>query len=213
MKKMMSGIIASLALLLFPTSLVSASENEEPASLENIEQILVKNPESLEEFRNLSDDDQEVFVDSLNDPELFNENLKIEMQESVTEKPALVKLTNSFATFATTYTTTLTTRYNMTILGVNITTYRHVLVYNRTGGKATKVLSNTAVVERSINPMVSTGLSSKSSYISNGKAYGTADFYYRIGPFKGLSVQIGNLHHKLVGNGSGSITTSSWIKQ
>lgn len=217
MKRIIKSVTTTLILALFlvPNFSVKASESEEVISLENVEQIFSGNPESLEEFKKLSNEDQEEFIESLKDPEMFNENLEVEVEETVKEEPMLPNLDSNLAysRAATTYRTTLTSRYHMKILNVNITTYRHELVYSRSGGKATKILANTGVVERSINPMVATGLSSKSSYISNGRAYGTTDFYYNIGPFKGMSIQIGNLHHKLVGDGQGKITTSSWIKQ
>lgn len=217
MKKIIKIVATTLMLSLFIMLDVSAkaSESEEVFSLENVEQVFSENPEALEEFEKLSNEDQEKFIESLKDPEMFNENLEVQVEETIQEEPILLDSSANFvySRAATTYRTTHTSRYYLKLLNVTTATYRHELVYRRSGGRAIEILANTGVVENSLNPMVVTGLSSKSSYISGGRAYGFVDFHYNIGPFEGMSMQIGNLHHKLVGDGYAKIIVSDWIKQ
>ena len=111
----------------------------------------------------------------------------------------------------TTYTTTISGRYSYTLAGIKTTTWAHEIVYTRRSGKVLNVISQNAVVEYVLNPMVKTSRVSSSKYVSGNKAIGKVVFDYRIGPLKGLSIQTGTVSNTLAGNGSGKVAQNSWI--
>ena len=92
----------------------------------------------------------------------------------------------------------------------NWTTYRvtDTYTYNSTG--ALKAGTTSGIVVRNLNPLVKTSRTSSYGLISNKKYSGVATFSYKIGPLKGLSVQIGTYNLKVTGGKNGLISGSAW---
>ncbi len=65
-----------------------------------------------------------------------------------------------------------------------------------------------AYVVKNLNPLAQTDTTSKSAYISNNVVHAKGVFYYKVGPLKGLSVQIGNVYGELLAYPSGESSIS-----
>ena len=155
--------------------------------------------EQLNEFQLLDYDQQIDFLDSMKQP--FESS-----EEIITEEPSVQQYQTRAASNSRTvsYTSTLSS------LGINWTTYRvtGTYTYNSTG--ALKAVSTTGIVVKNLNPLVKTSKTSSYGSVSNKKYSGVATFSYKIGPVKGLSVQIGTYNLKVNGGKNGLISGSDW---
>lgn len=209
--KIFIGLLAAMIMFIVPNALVEASDTEIDLSEVTVEEFLGNNEQAREEYNNLTAKEQEEFAVIIQDPELIKENLELEIEEET----AVSEITDisdiSLQAAGTTYTTTISGRYSYTLAGIKTTTWAHEIVYTRRSGKVLNVISQNAVVEYVLNPMVKTSRVSSSKYVSGNKAIGKVVFDYRIGPLKGLSIQIGTVSNTLAGNGSGKVAQNSWI--
>lgn len=209
--KIFIGLLAAMIMFIVPNALVEASDTEIDLSEVTVEEFLGNNEQAIEEYNNLTAKEQEEFAVIIQDPELIKENLELEIEEET----AVSEITDisdiSLQAAGTTYTTTISGRYSYTLAGIKTTTWAHEIVYTRRSGKVLNVISQNAVVEYVLNPMVKTSRVSSSKYVSGNKAIGKVVFDYRIGPLKGLSIQIGTVSNTLAGNGSGKVAQNSWI--
>ena len=209
--KIFIGLLAAMIMFIVPNALVEASDTEIDLSEVTVEEFLGNNEQAIEEYNNLTAKEQEEFAVIIQDPELIKENLELEIEEET----AVSEITDisdiSLQAAGTTYTTTISGRYSYTLAGTKTTTWAHEIVYTRRSGKVLNVISQNAVVEYVLNPMVKTSRVSSSKYVSGNKAIGKVVFDYRIGPLKGLSIQIGTVSNTLAGNGSGKVAQNSWI--
>ncbi|MFI8626386.1 hypothetical protein ACIGEH_19315 [Bacillus altitudinis] len=79
-----------------------------------------------------------------------------------------------------------------------------------------RIVMGVAYVVSNYNPVVRTGLNShgKNAWVtSDNKAAVTGNFYYNIGPLKDLSVGLGTLTVKTVGNKNGTRTYTNYWKE
>lgn len=209
--KIFIGLLAAMIMFIVPNALVEASDTEIDLSEVTVEEFLGNNEQAIEEYNNLTAKEQEEFAVIIQDPELIKENLELEIEEET----AVSEITDisdiSLQAAGTTYTTTISGRYSYTLAGTKTTTWAHEIVYTRRSGKVLNVISQNAVVEYVLNPMVKTSRVSSSKYVSGNKAIGKVVFDYRIGPLKGLSIQTGTVSNTLAGNGSGKVAQNSWI--
>lgn len=209
--KIFIGLLVAMIMFIVPNALVEASDTEIDLSEVTVEEFLGNNEQAREEYNNLTAKEQEEFAVIIQDPELIKENLELEIEEET----AVSEITDisdiSLQAAGTTYTTTISGRYSYTLAGIKTTTWAHEIVYTRRSGKVLNVISQNAVVEYVLNPMVKTSRVSSSKYVSGNKAIGKVVFDYRIGPLKGLSIQIGTVSNTLAGNGSGKVAQNSWI--
>lgn len=197
-----------------PNFSVEASETQEPVISEEVQDFLGDDEQALNEFGNLPIDKQEEFAEIIKNPELIEENLELKVKDPIifSEPEIESGFGDNYGLLSVVYRTTHTTRYTMTLLGINMASWAHELVYRRTEGRAIEILSQGAIVERIINPLVQSSLTSSDSYISGGDAIANATFSYEIGPFEGLTAQIGTLGNVLVGDGNGEIAQSTWTR-
>ena len=155
--------------------------------------------EQLNEFQLLDYNQQIEFLDSMKQP--FESS-----EEIITEVPSVQQYQVRAASNSRTvsYTSTLSS------LGINWTTYKvtGTYTYNSTG--ALKAGSTNGIVVKNLNPLVITAKTSSYGSVANKKYSGVATFSYKIGPIKGLSVQIGTYNLKVTGGKSGLISGSAW---
>jgi hypothetical protein len=155
--------------------------------------------EQLNEFQLLDYNQQMEFLDSMKQP--FESS-----EEIITEEPSVQQYQARAASNSRTVSHTST----LSSFGINWTTYRvtGTYTYNSTG--ALKAGTTSGIVVRNLNPLVKTSRTSSYGSISNKKYSGVATFSYKIGPLKGLSVQIGTYNLKVTGGKNGLISGSAW---
>ncbi|MGK1272173.1 hypothetical protein ACRE8H_26760, partial [Klebsiella pneumoniae] len=96
------------------------------------------------------------------------------------------------------------------LLGIDWTKYKVTGVYNYNSKGATSTKSTKGIVVRNLNPMVQTSNTSNQGLVSKGIYTGTSTFNYKIGPLKGLSVQIGTYNIQVKGNHKGKTSGKGW---
>lgn len=155
--------------------------------------------EQLNEFQLLDYDQQIDFLDSMKQP--FESS-----EEIITEEP----LVQQYQTRAASNSRTVSYSSTLSSIGINWTTYKvtGTYTYNSTG--ALKAGSTNGIVVKNLNPLVKTSKTSSYGSVSNKKYSGVATFSYRLGPVKGLSVQIGTYNLKVNGGKNGLISGSAW---
>lgn len=151
----------------------------------------------LKEFQALDYNQQVEFLNSMKNPFLSSEEKVIE-----DPLPPFSILASNSRTVS--YTSTLSS------FGINWTTYKvsGTYTYNSTG--TLKAGSTSGIVVRNLNPMVQASKTSSYGSVSNKKYTGIATFDYKIGPFKGLSVQLGTYNLRVIGRKDGRISGSAW---
>ncbi|MBD3861792.1 MULTISPECIES: hypothetical protein [Bacillus] len=181
-------------------------------STEYLQSAVLNAKKQLKEFRALSRDDQELFVKSL-----FNVSLSEQtVLEEDTNKDSLLKSSLMAKASASSKDYTVSYTVGVGIFGADISKYKVSVTYNVKGGKVKKINSSSAYVVSNYNPVVRTGLNShgKNAWVtSDNKAAVTGNFYYNIGPLKDLSVGLGTLTVKTVGNKNGTRTYTNYWKE
>ncbi|QTJ42654.1 hypothetical protein [Dolosigranulum pigrum] len=207
MKKIIKNIFHLGILLIVGMFLVgfSSTKADYNISRDDIIRQLSRDQESLDQFNSLSNEEQIEYIEAINDPDIFLEKSVVTKSEEFVEEPT--KLRSNGKVY------TLTSRYDLSMLGIKQTDYKHTLTYRTDGSSAIEIVDNSGVVVRNINPAVTTYLSDSSSFISNGNAHGKVSFSYEIGPMKGLSARIGMLNHDYVGDGGGNIVRTNWTRE
>lgn len=164
---------------------------------------------TLEDFLELSYDDQVKFLDYMRNPQkLLTEtfegndpNLTYEMIEST---PSISIFANS---------RTVSHKGVLTAMGINWTEYKIDGTYEYNSSGATKHLSTNAYVNRHFNPAVTTTKEGQSGYVSGGKYYGSGTFNYKIGIIgTDWGIQIGTIIIKVEGGAKGK-TSGSFYRQ
>lgn len=161
---------------------------------EDISEAVEESKQVLKEFQSLSKIEQQKFVDNL----IFSDKRSISVvteEETSVAKPAADK--------SVSYSS------SVELFNIPLATYTVSVNYKVTKGKVKKINSSNARVKRNWNPIVRTDLNTggKNAWVtSDNKAAVTGSFFYRIGPLKDLSVQIGNVNLKAVGDKNGKRT-------
>lgn len=218
MKKMTKGIFIIIATMfiftLVPQFAVSGRENNEELSLSDIKIILADDEQALKDFNNFSNEKQEEFIEAMNNPEVFAEKSEITINtEETSFIPSDTPLSpTSISPLSNTRIRSYTSNYDVGLFGIKITQYRHIFRIETSNNRATRVLENTGIVVRNYNPMVQSGLTSKGSYISGGRAFSNVVFFYNIGPIEEISAQLGNYAHEYIINGTGIVSANRWGK-
>ncbi|HEO2443947.1 hypothetical protein ABEY09_28220 [Bacillus paranthracis] len=163
-------------------------------SPEYISSAVMEAGKILEDFKALSKEDQEKFVESFTKIDPIN----IEENEVVVDDPI-----NAMGDKSVSY------ENSVKFFGVPQTTYKVSVNYNVSGGKVKKINSSNARVVRNLNPVVRTGLNTggKNAWVTgDNKAAVTGSFYYQIGPIKDIGITLGNVFIKAVGDKNGKRT-------
>ncbi|MGG1617980.1 hypothetical protein ACIFQM_18750 [Paenibacillus sp. NRS-1782] len=169
----------------------------------------------LKQFTSLSNEDQQKFVDYMNNPEaikaifdamqsgentdLYNGDIKIRVDES--------KLKNTISPFATTYRPYAETVASA--LGINIITTQVYVQYRVSGGKITEILNGGGLVTRNWFPVVNIAIKEDKPYINSDKtrAYQTAYFTWNF-IHSSLGAVVGVGTHTIWGFTDGSYGSS-----
>jgi hypothetical protein len=221
MLKKVSGIFAgALTLSLLAVAPASASTDEPVPTLtvaEYTDYLAEEAPDILADFEALSPTEQEQYLDLLTNPDLYTEEVEnldgVEVggvDPIITSTPG-ANFGGIISMAASADKNVWSTRW-VKALGVKVLEYKTTLNYRVSNGKVTKINSSTAVVTRNLNPLVKTGQTSKSAWVSGGggSAKLTATFNYDLGPIKGLSVQIGSMNAELTGYPNGTSASRWW---
>lgn len=202
--------VAMLMTMAVPTSVFAAEVGNDVLTVAQYEEFL-KN-ESYEDFRkfvNLTENEKQQFVDKLQRPESYLSGKSLE--------PAVKKTNNqiSFNSPVTTARASTVSRNTsgtstVSIFGIAVLKYKIEAGYKVSKGRIKSINYYDAYVVKNLNPLVQTSTQGKYAYISNNKVYTKGTFYYKLGPLKGLSVQIGNIYGQLISYPSGSAKVSYW---
>ena len=211
MLKKIAGMVASvLALSLLAASPASATVgglSEKLTASEYSAYLAGVAPNTLAAFEALTPAEQDQYLALLSNPALYTDDAQdldgVDVGGSSVDRTPI-------ATRATTVDRNVWSTRWVSILGINVIEYKTEVGYRVTSGKVTKIISSSAIVGRNLNPLVQTGLSSKSAWVASGggSARLTATFYYNVGPIKGLSSQIMTLNASLTGYTDGGVSYS-----
>ncbi|QJC21509.1 hypothetical protein [Arcanobacterium buesumense] len=204
----------------------------ETLTVEEYEAYLSQNsPETLAEFRALTNQQQDLFVRALQDPALYTDAAtdlpgvttgltRFELPTISAPDNRLVSASDMLANGPTYVTNASTIDKNVwstrwvKIFGVKVIEFRMELGYQVRYGKVSKINYSNAYTSRNWNPAVHTSLLQKSAWVSAGgrSAKMNARFSYNIGPLKGLSWQMLVLRGDMTAYPSGGVSTY-WVGQ
>lgn len=193
------GLIA-LMLCLF-TKNVYAEENT--YTINDYKQFLQTNaPQYLSEFENLDVRQQQEVVDKILDPNTYREDSFIEKRSQY--KNQFRSVTNNRSVWG---------RHGVYIGDFALLEYEVGGTYASKGGNVTKIYSSYAIVTRNLSPMTQISGISRSAWIQNGNFNLQAKFDYKVGPIKGLSVQLGVINAEFASTGYGTVILNDWYRQ
>lgn len=180
------------------TDVLTVDEYEEYLKSESIEDYF--------KFEELSNSEKEEFVDLLSNPMTYvnNETSKNIENHEHNEEISISSTKSSVVSRNTWGTRTVS------LFGIDILKYKIEAGYKVSKGKIKSINYYDAYVVKNLNPMCQTSTQSKHAYISNNRLYTKGVFYYKVGPLKGLSVQIGNIYGQLISYPNGSSSVSYW---
>ncbi|MCU9967977.1 hypothetical protein [Mobiluncus mulieris] len=212
----LAGFIAGMLALSFaaavPAGATSLEEGRSLLTIQTYAAYLAKEaPDVLPKFEALSASDKERYLELLANPILYTD--RAENLDGVTVGGNTAGLGTEPTTVATRSTDrTVASNRWVDILGLKVLEYRMELRYQVKKGKVSKINGSKAIVVRNLNPLVKTGQSSKSAWVSSGGASArmNATFNYDIGPLKGLAVQILTLNGDLTGYPNGEVSYNWW---
>ncbi|WP_394138473.1 hypothetical protein [Cytobacillus oceanisediminis] len=176
---------------------------------------------TLEEFKKLSKKEKEKYLAILNDPEILEaaftgemDKLDKETREDIkwTEEKTEETSSEDGLVSISALSRTISGTGTMWVLGVRVTEYKIVGTYEYNSYGVTRVVKTQAYVSRNWNPTVVTDLSNKDDDVRNGKYYGDAIFYYKIGVGPLGIVQLGNVFIGIVGSKYGKYSGYFYTK-
>jgi hypothetical protein len=212
-KKRLYAVVLTMAMIMtiiVPVNVSAANVGSGLLTVDKYEEYLKSESyEDFKKFTSLTEGEQQKLVDILQKPETYLDNNSVE---------SLVKKSNERITFDTLTVTKRASRVNrntwgtstVTVFGIDVLQYKIEAGYKVTRGRIKSINYYDAYVVKNLNPMLQTSTLGKYSYISNNKVYTKGTFYYKLGPIKGLSVQIGNIYGQLISYPNGSSTISYW---
>ncbi|MGX8795857.1 hypothetical protein ACR6HW_07165 [Fusibacter sp. JL298sf-3] len=206
-KNIFTLFLGTLIALSFSVSAFASDIKAEPTlTVKDYTEFLAKeSPEDFQKFKALSTSEQEKYLDYLLNPATYSGNLNT----SDVTASSIDELDESSSPTNTTTRNAWGSR-TVTILGIKVLEYRIEVGYDVTGSSIEKINYYDAYVVKNLNPLVQTDTTSKSAYISNNVVHAKGVFYYKVGPLKGLSVQIGNVYGELLAYPSGESSISYW---
>lgn len=213
----LAGFIAGMLALSFAAAVPAGATSleEEGRSLLTIQTyaayLAKEAPDVLPKFEALSASDKERYLELLANPILYTD--RAENLDGVTVGGNTAGLGRELTAAATRSTDRMVASNRwVDILGLKVLEYRMELRYQVKKGKVSKINGSKAIVVRNLNPLVKTGQSSKSAWVSSGGASArmNATFNYDIGPLKGLAVQILTLNGDLTGYPNGEVSYNWW---
>ncbi|NBI28498.1 hypothetical protein [Chengkuizengella marina] len=210
-------IITLIAVLLLSVPVVNAEQVESVYTVESYIHYLENEGaiETLNQFKNLKAEDQEKFLEYINNPAMMFDTSDSNIE--IVEKTITKDIKSEKSAFAlASGTRTIEHVKELDILGLNVLKYKVEGTYDYNSSGATKAVSATGVVLRNLNPMVQTELTSVNGAgrgvvnIGNGIYTAKVSFDYEIGPLNGLDVQIGTYYMTVTGDEDGKISGSFW---
>lgn len=202
--------IAMMLTMMVPVNALAADMERDVLTVSKYEEYLKSESyEDFQKFVNLEESEKQQFVDILQSPETYlndnsldpvvkKSNEQIGFDNPIRTKRAATVSRNTWGTST------------VSIFGIDVLKYKIEAGYKVSNGKIKSINYYGAYVVKNLNPMVQTSTQGKHSYISNNKVYTKGTFYYKLGPLKGLSVQIGNIYGQLISYPSGSSSVSYW---
>ncbi|RFA34943.1 hypothetical protein CAI16_10095 [Virgibacillus dokdonensis] len=166
---------------------------------------------TLEEFKKLSDKDQQLYLKYISNPENLikdtiegnDSNLEIVEEEDFSDNHPQNGLLASYRTVKHTG--------SLKALGITWTKYAIEGKYEYNRSRVTKKLMHNAWVSWNVNPTVTNSRIRNTGYISGGKYYGEGKWKYKIGVIgTGFGAQIGTVDIRVKGNRSGKMSGSFW---
>ncbi|MED0736357.1 hypothetical protein [Aneurinibacillus thermoaerophilus] len=161
--------------------------------------------EVLNQFKNLSIEEQEKFVEAMQNPTMIqNSFANAEVKEESSKNPSLLA-NEKFVEHD----------FTMTTAGIDWTIYHVEGRYEYNSNGATKSLGGQSYVKRNLNPMVKTTKQSQDFYVSGGVFKGIGIYDYKIGPIKDvIDVQIGNAYVQVIGDqyGKNHLKSKGWTE-
>lgn len=171
-------------------------------TINDYKQFLQTNhPNYLAEFEQLSSQQQQEVVDKVLDPNTYQESNFIEKENHQDSQVQFRSATINRSVWG---------RRGVYVGNFAILEYEVGGTYASSGSYATRIYSSYAIITRNLNPLTQTSNISKSAWIQNGKFNLQAKFDYKIGPIKGLSVQIGVVNAVFASNGYGTVIQNYW---
>lgn len=190
-----------------PESYINYLENysEEDAIKSGVDESYtdeaVKDAEKqLKKFEKMTTDEQNEMLDLMKDPEIIEESNRIVSEEDPTEEISLLAANQK----------TVSHQETLRVLGIDWTEYKITGVYNYNNSGATSSAGTQGIVVKNLNPMVKTSNTSNLGKASNGTYTGTSTFEYKLGPLKGVSLQVGTYNMEVEGNQNGKIGGRGW---
>lgn len=209
------ALLLSLSIFTVPAYAVEKNEDIPKITVQQIEETFKENsPKEYQKFKSLSKEEQKEFADILSNPSrLFDSedpNSPVEIKtEIVSEKQLSVENTYPLSIQPYYYGQKMIGKIvgyktSISLFGLALLTYSSDIEYRYTDGVAVTCYVRTASwVNLNLNPLVKTELlSTRKSTGSTGEVQFV--YSYKIGPLKGLSVQIGTLlvTYRLYNNGT-----------
>jgi hypothetical protein len=215
-KKYFCTTLLIALVLFFLSGVVMATEknNTNPSlTISQYQAFLAKeSPKDLTQFNKLSQSDKETFLQLLSNPDTYlnppsqNPDIVVsDYSEAVSSAPSLLKKSK-----ASTIVRRTSATHSMKIKGITTLQYRLETGYRVKNNRIRSVVYTNAYVVKNLNPFVQTNPTSKSSYISGNKVYSRASYFYKIGPIKGLSVQVGTMYGRMTSYPNGKSTSHFW---
>ena len=220
-KKLVSLLLVFAMSLVISAPAFAASDTPPTLTVDKYISFLEeKSPENLDKFLALSSEEQQEFINLLLDPATYtiSNNPKISRdyvshnvrKSTQSDSKIAPKNSNMALTSSTSWDAWGT--QEVSVYGIAILKYEIDVGYNVSNNKITSINYNDAYVVENLNPLVQTDTTSKDAWIdsSGNLVYATGIFYYKLGPIKDLSVQIGNIHGELKADTSGGASVSYW---
>lgn len=202
--------IVMMMTMIVPVNVFADEMESDILTVDKYEEYLKS--ESYEDFKkfvSLTEREKQQFVDILQKPETYsNEN---SLETVVTKSNDKITFDSpTMTTRASTVSRNTWGTQTFSIFGIDVLKFKVEAGYKVSNGKIRSINYYDAYVVRNLNPILQTSTQGKYAYISNNKVYTKGTFYYKLGPLKGLSVQIGNIYGQLISYPNGSSTVSYW---
>ena len=202
--------IVMMMTMIVPVNVFADEMESDILTVDKYEEYLKS--ESYEDFKkfvSLTESEKQQFVDILQKPETYSNENSLETVVTKSNDQIIFDSPTMTTRASTVSRNTWGTR-TFSIFGIDVLKFKVEAGYKVSNGKIRSINYYDAYVVRNLNPMLQTSTQGKYAYISNNKVYTKGTFYYKLGPLKGLSVQIGNIYGQLISYPNGSSTVSYW---
>ncbi len=204
------GLTIVMMTMIVPVNVFASDIESDLLTVDKYEEYLKSESyEDFQKFVSLTESEKQKFVDILQKPETYSKDNSLEPLVEKSNDQITFDSPNMTARTSTVSRNTWGT-HTVSIFGIDILKYKIEAGYKVSSGKIKSINYYDAYIIKNLNPMVQTSTQGKHAYISNNKVYTKGTFYYKLGPLKGLSVQIGNIYGQLISYPNGSSTVSYW---